>query len=284
VVYGYPADSGTNDNLSPVIYGNDGMQMMLIPAGEFVMGSNKGESFEKPEHIVYLDAFYMDIYEVTNAQYQEFVRATGRKEPVGLSYNIYNLSESPTQGFRPWQDANFNGYKQPVVCVSYDDAQAYAKWAGKRLPTEAEWEKAARNKRANQDFSWGNTWSPPNRIANFRDEAFKRLTRSTESIISNYDDGYAYTSPAGEYAPNAYGLFDIDGNVAEICSDWVGNDYYSISPKRNPTGPSSGQYRIFRGSGFLSVDRDMIRIFSRFSFEPNTPMFFIGFRCVKDAK
>jgi len=136
------------------IIGSDGAPMVLIPAGEFQMGSDENES-EKPVHIVYLDSFYMDKYEVTNAQYRKFVQATGYKEPG------------------EWWDEDVNGDSQPVGSVSWEDANAYAKWAGKRLPTKAEWEKAARGGLVGKKYVWGDNWPPPEGSGNFVDETLK---------------------------------------------------------------------------------------------------------------
>jgi sulfatase modifying factor 1 len=148
------------------IIGKDGAKMVLIPAGRFFMGTHPSETpdlvkltkdqglsdaeaswfeDETPLHLVSLDAFYMDVYEVTNAQYRKFVQATGHKEPEGFSIDKLEGDRiSLKSGFKPWDDKNYNGDNQPVVCVAWDDAKAYAEWAGRRLPTEAEWQYAAR--------------------------------------------------------------------------------------------------------------------------------------------
>jgi sulfatase modifying factor 1 len=196
------------------IIGKDGVKMALIPAGEFQMGSNDGEDNEKPIHTVYLDAFHIDIYEVTNAQYKKFMDATGYKAPYYWSYPDYNAPNNP------------------VVAVRWEDAKAYADWAEKRLPTEAEWEKAARGGLAGKMYPWGNTVTHDN--ANDDGTGGK--------------DVWEYTSPVGSFAPNGYGLYDMAGNVFEWCADFSDNNYYANSPKSNPTGPASGEYRILRGA------------------------------------
>ena len=160
-----PVFNNPNDPLSPnyktgqsqlpsSITGKDGALMALIPAGEFQMGSNDNAK-ESPVHTVYLDPFYMDKYEVTNAQYKRFVQETGHNDPEG----IHRVNGKPVGGFKPWKDNNFNGDNQPIVCISWDDAKAYAEWVGKRLPTEAEWEKAARGGLIGKKYTWGDTWS-----------------------------------------------------------------------------------------------------------------------------
>jgi len=161
---------GTPDN--GTIQGKDGAPMVLIPAGEFQMGSNDGYSNEKPVHTVYLDAFYLDKYEVTNAQYKKFVQATGHSEPEGYGYGY--VKGDYQDGFKPWQDKNFNGDNQPVGCVSWYNAKAYADWAGERLPTEAEWEKSARGgldgyglyDMAGNVWEWCADWCDGNYYAN----------------------------------------------------------------------------------------------------------------------
>jgi len=228
------------------IIGKDGAPMVSIPAGEFQMGSNDGEDNEKPIHIVYIDAFYMDKYEVTNAQYKKFMDATGYKAPIA------------------WSDPNFNAPNHPVVGVSWDDAAAYAKWAGKRLPTEAEFEKAARGGLVGKLYPWGNTITHDN--ANDDGTGGK--------------DVWEYTSPVGSFAPNGYGLYDMAGNVFEWCADFSDNNYYANSPKSNPTGPASGSYRVLRGGGW-NDSFFALRVAPRTGYAPSKTLDYIGFRCVQ---
>ncbi|MDE0043007.1 MAG: SUMF1/EgtB/PvdO family nonheme iron enzyme [Candidatus Poribacteria bacterium] len=170
--------------------GVDGGLMALVPPGEFLMGAiddddmgyTKSFREEKPQHVVYLDAFHIDVYQVTNAQYRKFVDATGHPSP------------------NPWNDSNFNAPNQPVVGVSWFDAVAYAKWAGKRLPTEAEWEKAARGGLVNKRYPWGNE-PPDGTQCNFKDRDVDTDILYDERI----NDGYRYTAPVGSYPPNGYG-------------------------------------------------------------------------------
>jgi sulfatase modifying factor 1 len=258
------------------IIGNDGAPMVLIPAGDFQMGDsfNEGNSDERPVHTVYLDAFYIDKYEVTNAQYRKFVQATGHKEPEGYIY----VNSSWALG-KPWQDKNYNGDNQPVMCVSWDDAKAYADWAGERLPTEAEWEYAARGGLSGKRYVWGNEWPPPKNAENFADETFGKVFAGWWTI-DGYDDGYAYTAPVGKFTPNGYGLYDMAGNVWEWCADWYGSNYYASSPKSNPTGPSSGLYRVLRGGSWDFRDNGLdLRTAARGYNVPSGAGGGLGFRC-----
>jgi len=246
--------------------GNDGAKMVLIPAGEFEMGSNNGDPDERPVHTVYLDAFYIDIYEVTNAQYKKFVDATGYPKPVY------------------WRSDNFNEPDQPVVGVTWEDANAYAKWAGKRLPTEAEWEKAARGGLVGKNYSWGDSPIPPKGAGNFADMTAKLVFKRWD-VISGYDDGYSHPAPVGSFSPNGYGIYDMMGNVWEWCYDWYDANYYSRSPKNNPKGPESGRDHVIRGGSWFA-DKDCLRVSNRFNYDPSYVIqsaFNIGFRCVQDA-
>ncbi|MFC1718367.1 formylglycine-generating enzyme family protein [Candidatus Poribacteria bacterium] len=246
-------------------YGDD-TPMVLIPAGEFQMGDafSEGGIDERPIHTVYMDAFYIAAYEVTNAQYRRFVQATGHRAPEGWSY----VNGEWRLGFKPWLDTNFNGDDQPVLCVSWEDAKAYCEWAGKRLPTEAEWEKAARGGLVGKKFPWGDE-DPDGTQCNFADR--------------NAGDGYQYASPVGGFAPNGYGLYDMAGNVWEWCSDWYDPSYYSDSFKENPTGPSSGTSRVLRG-GSWNLNPYYMRVSFRFPGVPKYSHNFVGFRCAQDAK
>jgi len=247
--------------------------MVLIPAGEFQMGSNESDD-EKPIHTVYLDAFYIDKYEVTNAQYRKFVKA-GHKEPEGYGY----VNGTWQTGFKPWSDSNFKGDNQPVVCVSWEDAKAYADWIGKRLPTEAEWEKAARGGVTGKKYVWGDEFPPSKNAGNFADISAKKVFINW-SIIDGYDDGYTYTAPVGSFKPNGYGLYDMAGNVWEWCSDWYDSNYYATSPKLNPAGSASGSYRVLRGGSWLFFrNGSLLRVSNRDYGAPTLLYYKLGFRC-----
>ena len=231
--------------------------MVFIPAGEFEMGDSLDRiTWALPVHTVYLDAFYMDIYEVTNAQYQKFMEATGRAAHRHLS------------------DPKYRAPEQPVVGVNWHDAVAYAKWAGKRLPTEAEWEKAARGGLVGKRFPWGNR-DPDGSQCNFADMNLDYI-ESDNSV----DDGFAFTAPVGRYLPNGYGLYDIAGNVWEWCADWYDENYYANSPTNNPLGPDSGTVRVVRGGSFATPTH-ILRVALRSAHDPAyAEDGGIGFRCV----
>jgi WD40 repeat protein/formylglycine-generating enzyme required for sulfatase activity/murein DD-endopeptidase MepM/ murein hydrolase activator NlpD/roadblock/LC7 domain-containing protein len=248
-------------SVPPTITEKDGM--VLIPAGEFQMGDSlDGMSEALPVHTVYLDAFYIDKYEVTNAQYQKFKDSTGYEAPYF------------------WNDINYNAPNQPVVGVSWKDAKAYADWAGKQLPTEAEWEKAARGGLSGKRYVWGDEWPPPTKAGNFADESAKRVF-SGWTIITGYDDGYAYPAPAGSFKANGYGLYDMAGNVWEWCADWWAYNYYVNSPKSNPKGPDSGSYKVLRGGSWGHYyGGQNLRTADRTYDNPAVYSDNIGFRCV----
>ena len=243
--------------------GGDAAEMALIPAGKFQMGSEVGENNETPVHTVYVDAFYIDKYEVTNAQYRLFVQTQGYREPRGVAY----VDGIPQGYFRPWSDNNFNGDNLPAVCVSWPDAQAYCEWAGKRLPTEAEWEKAACGGLMGKRYPWGD-----------------ELTHDK----ANYPgieglDQWEGPAPVDSFEPNGYGLYNMAGNVWEWCSDWYDDDYYSISPGKNPSGPETGAYRVLRGGSWSSPFNFLLRVSLRNHTNPPIASYNVGFRCAKSA-
>ncbi len=232
----------------------DGKEMVYVPAGEFIMGSREGapdaSDDEQPQRRVYVDGFWIDKYEVTVAEYRRFCRETGR--------------EMPPEPHWGWKEDH------PIVNVSWYDATAYAKWAGKRLPTEAEWEKAARGTDGRR-YPWGN-----------------EAPGSSHCNLSGKSDGYEYTAPVGSYPGGAspYGCLDMAGNVLEWCEDWYEEDYYKKGPSRNPRGPSSGDCRVLRGAAWSWYARG-VRCANRDSFMPSFAFEYeydFGFRCAKDSK
>ena len=252
--------------------------MVLIPAGTFQMGSTTGDVDEVPVHTVELDAFYIDQHEVTNAEYQAFVAATGHPPPRGIGYTaVYELLKND---YEPWNDPGFNHPDQPVTTVTWFDATAYCEWVGKRLPTEAEWEKAARGGLEGARYPWGDT-EPGNTSANFADSQTEFEWRSPD-----VNDGFLFTAPVGTFPPNGYGLFDMAGNVWEWCADWYSPTYYSDvqgaeNPPRNPTGPDTGERRVLRGGTWYRAVHT-IRNAERVSDFPNSSLNVVGFRCAMD--
>ena len=253
--------------------------MVLIPAGTFQMGSTTGDVDEVPVHTVELDAFYIDQHEVTNAKYQTFVAATGHPPPRGIGYTaVYELLKND---YEPWNDPGFNHPDQPVTTVTWFDATAYCEWVGKRLPTEAEWEKAARGGLEGARYPWGDT-EPDNTSANFADSQTEFEWRSPD-----VNDGFLFTAPVGTFPPNGYGLFDMAGNVWEWCADWYSPTYYSDvqgaeNPPRNPTGPDTGERRVLRGGTWYRAVHT-VRNAERISDFPNSSLNVVGFRCAMDA-
>ncbi len=230
------------------ITGKDGAPMVLVPAGEFTMGSNEGGDDEKPAHRVSLDAYYIDKYEVTVRQYAKFLDATSLEAPP--DWNIMN--QPPHQ-------------KRPVAKVDWADAGTYCRWAGKRLPTEAEWEKAARGTDG-RIYPWGN--DPPTRLqANFGKD--------------KWNDHVALV-PVGllEDGKSPYGIYDLAGNVSEWVSDWYDKNYYKNSPDRNPKGPERGEYKVARG-GSWGIDPELLRSARRLVNQPSNRGGSYGFRCAK---
>ena len=248
-----PWDVPLEPVLAPMIIGQDGAEMVLIPAGEFQMGSDDSEAnnTEKPVHTVYVDAFYMDKYEVTNAQFKAFVDANPqwRKNQIPRVYHdgdylgLWNGNDYPSgQG------------NYPVVFVSWYAAMAYAQWAGKRLPTEAEWEKAARGGLDGKTYPWGNS-APDGTQCNFADVTLLNLDPDYRIWTdANVNDGHALTAPVGSYPANGYGLHNMAGNVYEWCLDEWDAAFYRRSPHRNPVG------RGWVGDGIAKVQTYSARV------------------------
>lgn len=264
--------------------------MVLIPAGSFMMGSDDGEQREKPVHEVYVDAFYLDKYEVTVAQFKKFVEAAGYKtdaEKEGWSWKWNGKEWEKVKGVNWRHDAEgkvigSDRVNHPVIHVSWNDAKAFAQWAGKRLPTEAEWEYAARCGSKGYKYSWGNGNPVDKKGGNVADESAKRVFKDWV-IWEGYDDAYVFTAPVGSFEPNDFGLHDMTGNVWEWCEDWYDENYYKNSPSRNPKGPTNGTYRVLRGGSWVSDPRS-VRCAFRYCGEPTNRSDFIGFRCAQDVR
>jgi formylglycine-generating enzyme required for sulfatase activity len=235
----------------------DGMTLLYVPAGEFKMGAADSDSQakpdEKPQHTVYLDAFYIDQTEVTNAMYAKCVKAGVCRAPLSARYPVPDRYGNP----------QFDNY--PVVYVDWNDAQQYCEWAGRRLPTEAEWEKAARGD-DQRTYPWGNQTPDMTRL--------------------NYNHSYTWgtvvdTTPVGAYPTGAspYGALDMAGNVLEWVRDWYGENYYATTPDRNPTGPTSDNVRVLRGGAWFGASdvRASVRYWSFSGYQLD----YAGFRCAR---
>ncbi len=308
--------------------------MVLIPGGVFEMGGDNEQASadEYPKHKVQVSPFYMDVTEVTNAQFKKFVETTGyittaekkpdweelkKTVPPGTPKPPDSILVAASLVFKKTEGpVNLNDYTQwwswvkgadwkhpegpgssiagkenyPVVQVSWDDAMAYCKWSGKRLPTETEWEFAARGGLINNIYPWGN--EPVN--------TGKPKTNSWEGkfpYLNEKKDGFITAAPVKSYSPNGYGLFDMAGNVWEWCSDWYNADYYKTienTTSINPKGPVKSydpdepytQKRSLRGGSFLCNDAycSGYRVARRMKSSPDTGLEHTGFRCVKDVK
>jgi iron(II)-dependent oxidoreductase len=244
-------------------------EMVRVPAGEFIMGSDKkvdrnAYKAELPQRRVYLNAFDIDKYEVTNLQYLKFVLATGRNPQLDWRYDGGNFQEAMAN--------------HPIMHVSWYDADAYCAWAGKRLPTEAEWEKAARGEDGRMN-PWGSQSAGLSR-ANFGRTGLSGPVRDRPERALMYPPLIAVEKYENSVSP--YGLHQTMGNVAEWVSDWYDQDYYKVAPDRNPTGPEKGTQKAFRGGGWMDSTTTM-RVAMRNGTDPTTKINWLGFRCAKSA-
>jgi len=219
--------------------------LVRIPAGWFLMGSEIGQDNERPVHRVWVDEFLLAACQLTKVEYARFLDATGTEAPPF------------------WHDPNFNHPQQPVVAVSWFDAANYCEWLSRvtgqhyRLPTEAEWERGARGGIENKLFPWAD--APPESLPDYE----RRWKNGPE--------------PVARYTPNAFGLYDICENVHEWCSDWYQSDYYAASPERNPPGPETGQRRASRGGSWRHYIK-VTRCAARSSIPPEFHYADYGFR------
>jgi serine/threonine-protein kinase len=264
-----PAEAQAGENwVRPV----DNMTMIYIPAGEFLMGAAEdnpdADADEKPQHAVYLDAFWIDQTEISNALFQIFVDSTGyTPESTGDRYTW----------LRP-QDIINPVSSHPVVEVTWNDALAYCQWAGGRLPSEAEWEKAARGTDGRM-YPWGNEYS-----GNLLNACDVNCPMSWRSEI--YDDGWKFLSPPGSFpaGQSPYGVLDMAGNVSEFVADWYSDSYYAISPERNPPGPETGEEHVYRGSAWWMGGKfGPVLITVRNSHDVDGNSSGVGFRCAVSA-
>lgn len=256
----------------------DSLHLARIPAGEFLMGTPDAELDERPVHRVHVGEFFIGRHPVTQDDYARFVRSTGHPAPairvlplitgngreeefrrMAEPY-VWDASGRPPTGHGP----------HPVVLVGFDDAVAFCRWMSEqedrfvRLPTEAEWEKAARGGADGQRFPWGDDIDPSK--AHFLVDPSVKARRGTR--------------PTGTFPPNAYGLYDVAGNVWEWVADWYAEDYYSISATVDPRGPERGTFRIVRGGSWVNADVNMLRCAYRHKVPPDTYAHSIGFRVV----
>ena len=298
--------------------GSDDVTMVYIKGGTFQMGTNDFED-ASPVHEVTVGGFWMDEHEVTNAQFARFVAATGYQTVAERPLDPKDFPNVPLDALQPgsavftppdhseglgnylqwwtyvvganWRQPEGPGSgikgreNEPVVHIAYEDAEAFAKWAGKRLPTEAEWELAARGGAANSKYYWGNDLKPNGRwVANVYQGEFP--------VKDVGEDGFVGVAPVKSYKPNAFGLYDMDGNVWEWCSDYYRPDYYNNSPKEDPKGPADSfdpqepgvVKRVQRGGSFLCNEQYCERYVagSRGKGEISSGSNNLGFRCVSD--
>ncbi|WUG76985.1 formylglycine-generating enzyme family protein [Streptomyces sp. NBC_00457] len=280
--------------------------MVPLPGGEFLMGAEDSEGFpadgEGPVRAVRLDAFRIDSCAVTNEQFGAFVDDTGHTtdaERFGWSYVFAGFLPGALRRGAPrpeqapwwcgiegatWQRPEGPGSTvedrgdHPVVHVSWQDAAAYAAWAGKRLPTEAEWEYAARGGLEQRRYPWGDELNPG---GEFR----CNIWRGTFPTKNTADDGYRGTAPVDAFDPNGFGLYNVSGNVWEWCADWWATDHATVN-RANPTGPRSGTAKVIRGGSHMCHKSycNRYRVAARSSNTPDSTSGHMGFRCAQDIR
>jgi len=261
-------------------------RMVHVPGGTFRMGDDHSVDVDQqPAHDVTVDACRMDEHEVTNRQFAAFVVATGYRttaqqrgwsEVFDRRRQRWVRCEGADWRHPGGPDTALHGRDDfPVVHVSWYDAMAYARWSGKRLPTEAQWEYAARGGLRDADYPWGREELPGGRYqANYRQHGRAAA------------DGFEYLAPVRSYPPNGFGLYDMSGNVWEWCRDWYGADYYRGSPRRNPAGPPEGTRRVQRGGSWLSPEQFRFgqKVSTRAARTPDYTAEHVGFRCVRPLR
>jgi sulfatase modifying factor 1 len=291
--------------------------MAWVPGGWFWMGDNSFADAQ-PEHLVYVDGFWMDKTEVTNREFARFVEATNYRTVAERPLDPAEFPTVPPEDLKPGSivftppegDVPLNDHLQwwayvpganwrhpegpdsdlkdrenhPVVHMAWTDAVAYCEWAGKQLPSEAQWELAARGGLDRELYCWGHELKPKNRWQS-------NIWQGTFPSRNTAADGFARTAPVASFSANGYGLFDLSGNVWEWCADWYRPDYYEHSPEKNPAGPDSSfdplepnlPKRVQRGGSYMCSDSYCTRYVpgARGKGEPNSAAGHVGFRCVK---
>jgi formylglycine-generating enzyme required for sulfatase activity len=283
----------------------DARDMVLLPGGRFWMGTGQADGYmedgEGPVHPVRLDPFWIDRYAVSNARFGAFVAATGyvtEAERFGWSFVFVGLLPDdfpPTRrvAHAPWwrqvhgadwrhpegpQSQIADRLSHPVVHVSWNDATAFCHWSGTRLPTEAEWEYAARGGLERRTYPWGDELEPGG-------EHRMNVWQGRFPSVNTCADGYYGTAPVDAYLPNGYGLYNMTGNVWEWCRDWYSTAYYAHAPRLNPRGPRGGSRRVIRGGSYLCHRSYSYRyrVAARAANTPDSATCDIGIRCVREA-
>jgi formylglycine-generating enzyme required for sulfatase activity len=255
-------------------------ELALIPSGEFLMGSDDGDTDERPAHRVHLEAFKIGVQPVTHAEYARFVRESGYRAPAVYELPLVVTAGGPERerSYRTagqpyvWLDSEppKDRLDHPVTLVRWDDAMAYCAWLSSatgrivRLPTEAEWEKAARGGVDGRLYPWGDRLD--RNLANFLVDPATKASQGT--------------TPCRAYPENGYGLYDIAGNVWEWVQDWYDPEYYATGPAHSPQGPRKGHLRVLRGGSWLVADVRMLSCSHRHKVPPDTYSYGIGFRVV----
>jgi formylglycine-generating enzyme len=291
---------------APVAEANSVSSMVRLEGGFFVMGANSAFGFpadgEGPVRQVEINPFFLDRYAVRNAEFASFVAATGyvtEAERFGWSFVFHLLlpkevahrTKRPVE--TPWWRAIEGAYwkcpegqvmlgddrlDHPVVHVSWNDAVAYARWAGKRLPTEAEWEYAARGGLVQQTYPWGNALTPDG-------EHRCNIWQGRFPYSNTAEDGYVGTAPVAAYQPNGYGLYNMVGNTWEWCADWFSPNHHVHATRTNPKGPPAGEAKVMRGGSYLCHASycNRYRVAARSSNTPDSSGGNVGFRCAADV-
>jgi formylglycine-generating enzyme required for sulfatase activity len=280
-------------------------EMVLLPGGQFLMGTDDREGYpadgEGPIRKIRLSPFWIDRTAVSNAQFAAFVEATGyvtEAESFGWAFVFSGLLPNdfpPTRGVAqaPWwrqvhgadwrhpegaHSSIADRQDHPVVQISWNDVRAYCSWAGKRLPTEAEWEYAARGGLEQQRYPWGDVLTPGGRHQ-------MNVWQGTFPRQNSTEDGFLGTAPVESFSPNGFGLFNMTGNVWEWCADWFNPTFHINGPRRNPRGPKVGASRVMRGGSYLCHRSYCYRyrVAARSASTPDSATGNLGFRCARDA-